>query len=92
MTLRGRGVELVLGQSPAAARIGLGISSVVAVSYPFTVTEENPVNPVRLLTALRPVFENPPAQAVEATAFRRPVDVRRALFASASRPSSGWGA
>lgn len=50
------------------------------------------VNPVRVLTALRPVFENPPAQAAQAIAFRRPVDARRALFASASRPSSGWGA
>lgn len=50
------------------------------------------MNPVRVLTALRPVFENPPAQVARATAFRRPVDVRRALFARASRPSSGWAA
>ncbi|GAQ56983.1 hypothetical protein a10_06848 [Streptomyces acidiscabies] len=50
------------------------------------------MHPVRLLTAHRPAFENPPAQAVRATGFRRPVDVRRALFSSASRPSSRWGA
>lgn len=50
------------------------------------------MNPVHVLTALHPVFENPPAQAARVAAFRRPVDVRRALFASASRPSSGWAA
>ncbi len=49
------------------------------------------VNPVRLVT-LHPVLENPPAAAAEALAHRRPVDVRRVLFAAASRPSSGWGA
>lgn len=52
----------------------------------------DPVNPVRVLFTLHPALENPPAAAAEAVAFRRPVDVRRALFASASRPSSGWGA
>lgn len=46
---------------------------------------------VRPRTAHRPASENPPAQAVRA-ASRRPVDVRRALFSSASRPSSRWGA
>ncbi|HEY8982727.1 MAG TPA: hypothetical protein VIU15_24480 [Streptomyces sp.] len=50
------------------------------------------MRPVRLLTALHPAFENPPAQSGAATAFRRPVDARRTLFASASRPSSRWGA
>lgn len=50
------------------------------------------MNPVRVLVTLHPVFDNPPAAAVEALAFRRPVDVRRVLFAAASRPSSGWGA
>lgn len=50
------------------------------------------MNPVRVPATPHPAFGNPPAQAVAATAFRRPVDARRALFTSASRPSSRWGA
>ena len=47
---------------------------------------------VLALTALRPAFENPPARLAAPAAFRHVVDARRALFASASRPSSRWGA
>lgn len=55
-------------------------------------TEEKFVNPVRLLPAAHPAFENPPARPVGPAMLRRPADARRAPFASASRPSPRWGA
>lgn len=82
-------IEPSLDSSPAAARSGPAIRSVVRVLRPVPNQGET-VNPVRLAT-LHPALENPPA-AAEALANRRPVDVRRVLFAAASRPSSGWGA
>ncbi|MET8468177.1 hypothetical protein ABZY90_16545 [Streptomyces sp. NPDC006422] len=50
------------------------------------------MNPVLALPALRTAFENPPALLAATAVSRRPFDIRRTLFAAASRPSSRWGA